>query len=33
METMLASLIVDQQEMVKHFDSHLDHHSSQQEHH
>ena len=30
--TMLASLIVDQQEMVKHFDGHLDHHSGCQEH-
>lgn len=30
---MLASLIVDQQEMVKHFNGHLDHHSRQQECH
>ena len=33
METMLASLIMDQQEMVKHFDGHLDRHSRQQECH
>ena len=33
METMLASLIVDQQEMVKHFDGRLDHHSGRREHH
>ena len=33
METMLASLIVDQQEMVKHFDGCLDHHSGRQERH
>ena len=33
MEAMLASLIVDQQEMVKHFDGHLDRHSGQQERH
>ena len=32
-ETMLTSLIIDQQEMVKHFDGHLDHHSGRQEHH
>ena len=31
METMLASLIVDQQEMVKHFDGCLDRHSRRQE--
>ena len=33
METMLASLIVDQQEMVKHFNGHLDCHSGRQERH
>ena len=33
METMLASLIVDQQEMVKHFNGRLDCHSRRQEHH
>ena len=33
METMLASLIVDQQEMVKHFDGRLDCHSRRQERH
>ena len=33
METMLASLIVDQQEVVKHSDGPLDHHSRQQERH
>ena len=30
---MLTSLIIDQQEMVKHFDGYLDCHSRQQEHH
>ena len=33
METMLASLIMDQQEMVKHFDGRLDCHSRRQECH
>ena len=33
METMLTSLIVDQQEMVKHFDGRLDCHSGRQERH
>ena len=33
METMLASLIVGQQEMVKHFDGCLDYHISQYKHH
>ena len=33
METMLASLIVNQQEMVKHFNGCLDHHSGRQERH
>ena len=33
METMLASLIVGQQEMVKHFDGCLDYHIGQYKHH
>ena len=33
METMLASLIMDQQDMVKHFNGRLDRHSGRREHH